>query len=65
MNDFESTRKSETTGEYLDICNKCFVGLGISTVDRGDLQPNEQPEGWEEDVEYDEEYYDDYSQEEE
>lgn len=61
LNDFESTRKSDTTGEYLDVCNKCFVGLGLSSIDRGDLEPNAQPEGWEdEDFEMDSEYYDDY-----
>lgn len=24
LNDFESTRKSKNTGEYLDLCNTCF-----------------------------------------
>lgn len=38
LNDFESTRKSAVTGDYLDMCNKCIKGLGIATVDRGDLQ---------------------------
>lgn len=23
LSDYESTRKSKTTGEYLDMCNKC------------------------------------------
>lgn len=24
LSDYESTRKSKTTGEYLDLCNICF-----------------------------------------
>ena len=24
LSDFEATRKSKTTGEYLDLCNSCF-----------------------------------------
>lgn len=24
LNDFEATRKSKNTGEYLDLCNTCF-----------------------------------------
>ena len=24
LNDFESTRKSASTGEFLDMCNKCY-----------------------------------------
>ena len=24
LSDYESTRKSKTTGEYLDCCNKCY-----------------------------------------
>lgn len=43
LNDFESTRKSKVTGEYLNMCNTCFTGLGIETVDRGDLNPWELP----------------------
>jgi hypothetical protein len=42
LNAFESTRKSATTGEYLDICNRCISGLGIETVDRPDLNPFEE-----------------------
>lgn len=37
LTDFESTRKSKVTGEYLDTCNKCLKGLGVATVDREDL----------------------------
>lgn len=49
LNDFESTRKSAATGDYLDMCNKCygFVEKDIPTVGRTDLNPLEQD--WEED----------------
>ena len=36
---FESTRKSEITKEFLDLCNRCFVDTDISTGDeRYDLE---------------------------
>lgn len=41
LNDFESTRKSKLTGEYLNTCNKCLKGLKIETDDRPDLNPHE------------------------
>jgi len=31
LNDYECSRKSFVTGEYMDLCNKCFKGLGIQT----------------------------------
>jgi len=37
LNDFESTRKSVTTGEYMDLCNKCIKDVVIATIDREDL----------------------------
>ena len=39
LNDYESTRKSRTTGEYLDTCNKCFAMIedDIDTIDRTDF----------------------------
>lgn len=27
LSDFESTRKSVNTGEYLDMCNKCYATI--------------------------------------
>ena len=30
LSDFESTRKSKTTGEYLDMCNKCYSTVKAS-----------------------------------
>lgn len=40
LNDFESTRKSVTTGEYVDLCNHCYhdVENDIETVVREDLR---------------------------
>ena len=44
LSDFESTRKSITTGEYLDLCNGCFSGVGIVSQDREDLRDVEVTE---------------------
>ena len=43
LNDFESTRKSATTGEYVDLCNHCFhnVEQDIESVVREDLRDEE------------------------
>lgn len=38
LNDYESTRKSVTTGEYMDLCNKCIKDVVIATIDREDLE---------------------------
>lgn len=38
LTDFESTRKGALSGQYLDLCNGCIKGLGISTLDRPDLE---------------------------
>jgi len=39
LNDYESTLKSGSTGEYLDTCLKCLRDLEIETVGRDDLDP--------------------------
>ena len=46
LNDFESTRKSSTTGEYIDLCNHCFhnVEQDIESVVREDLRDEESYE---------------------
>ena len=43
LNDFEATRKSVTTGEYVDLCNHCFhdVEYDIESVVREDLRDEE------------------------
>jgi len=42
LNSYESTRRHAVTSEFLDICNKCFVGLGIPSTERSDLRPEEE-----------------------
>ena len=44
LNDFESTRKSATTGEYLDLCNTCFhqVEQDVPAKERDDLRSEEE-----------------------
>jgi len=39
LNDYESTRKSLISGEYLDTCSRCLEDLNIDTEDREDLNP--------------------------
>ena len=53
LNDFESTRKSATTGEYVDLCNHCFhnVEQDIESIVREDLRDEES---YEDDDELDE-----------
>lgn len=33
LNDFESTRKSKTTGEYLDLCEDCFTPIADEFIE--------------------------------
>ncbi len=40
LNAFEATRKSDTTKEYLDLCNRC-----LSTIDVEDLSERYDLEG--------------------
>ena len=46
LNDFESTRKSATTGEYVDLCNQCFHNIeqDIESLEREDLRNEEDVE---------------------
>ena len=32
LNDYESTLRSRSTGQYLDMCRKCLKGLNINTM---------------------------------
>ena len=54
LSDFESTRKSALTGEYLDMCNHCFseIAYDVDTIVREDLREDESVD---EDDDYDEE----------
>jgi len=40
LTDFESTRKSTITNEYLDLCNHCFYTIAddVSSLERADLE---------------------------
>lgn len=46
LNDSESTRRVVSTGEFLDMCNKCYsdIAQDVPTVSRPDLNPYEQIE---------------------
>lgn len=46
LTDFESTRKSANTGQFIDLCNHCFytVSEDILTIDRDDLATDEETE---------------------
>ena len=52
LNDFEATRKSKTTGEYLDMCNGCVASVNdqLETIDREDLAEGDIPD---EEIEFD------------
>ena len=43
LSDFEATRKSAKTGEYIDLCNYCFhnVEQDVESVVREDLRDEE------------------------
>lgn len=41
LSDFEATRRSASTGEFLDMCNNCLQDSGIATKDRRDLLTEE------------------------
>jgi hypothetical protein len=43
LSDFESTRKSAYSGEYIDLCNRCFssVSSDMNTLERSDLGHDE------------------------
>jgi hypothetical protein len=57
LNDFESTRKSVSTGEYLDMCNKCYstVSDDLLSEVRYDLYDGNEEDEYDE-GDYDEEY---------
>jgi hypothetical protein len=57
LTSFEATRKYEESKEFVDLCNRCFKGLGIVATEREDLR-NEadfdyMPEMSEDDIEPD------------
>ena len=52
LNDFESTRKSVTTGDYLDMCNKCYSTIkdDVNAEERYDLYDGDDNEHDEEET---------------
>jgi len=46
LSDFESTRKSVTTGDYLDMCNKCYSTIKdeLHAEERYDLFDGDEEE---------------------
>ena len=46
LNDFEATRKSATTGTFVDLCNHCFhdVESDIQSLEREDLRESDDVE---------------------
>ena len=57
LSDFESTRKSVTTGEFLDMCNKCYSTIkdDLLSEERYDLYDGDEDEETNEEEEnYDE-----------
>jgi hypothetical protein len=43
LSDYEATRKSANTGEFIDLCNGCFnsVSEDLQTIERSDLAHEE------------------------
>lgn len=43
MTDFEATRKSVYSGQFIDLCNHCFASVSddLQTIDRQDLLHDE------------------------
>ena len=39
LTDFEATRKSTITGDYIDMCNRCFstIAEDVNVIERDDL----------------------------
>lgn len=57
LNDFEATRKSVMTGEYLDMCSKCYdtIKEDLHAEERYDLYDGDETEDtYEEGENYDE-----------
>lgn len=55
LSDFEATRKSKETGEYLDLCNRCFISVreSIMVKERLDLLTAFDADDFDEIEEYD------------
>lgn len=47
MTDFEATRKAKESGQYVDLCDRCFEHIKgeFEVTERQDLKPYED-DGW-------------------
>lgn len=50
LTDFEATRKSAFSGQYIDLCNHCFASVNddMATLDRPDLAHDQEDENFNE-----------------
>lgn len=46
LSDYEATRRSITTGQFLDMCNKCYgsISSDILALERSDLRHEDEDE---------------------
>ena len=46
LSDYEATRKSVTTGNFLDMCNKCYGSISgeVLAIERQDLKHEDEEE---------------------
>jgi len=46
LSDYEATRKSVSTGDFLDMCNKCYGSISseVLAVERTDLRHEDEDE---------------------
>jgi hypothetical protein len=46
LSDYEATRKSVTTGDFLDMCNKCYSTISgdVLALERTDLKDDDEEE---------------------
>jgi hypothetical protein len=46
LSDYEATRKSVTTGDFLDMCNKCYGTISgeVLALERTDLKHDDEDE---------------------
>jgi len=42
LTEFEATRKSVNSGEYVDLCSYCYNGVNILAQEREDLRDNDE-----------------------
>lgn len=53
LTDFEATRKTVNTNEFVDLCNKCFrpIAKEVPVIERRDLDTNNGDDDNEEELE--------------